>query len=67
MLKEYWKNPNYDAEIVTLIRERYSENDELAILRQRDVKPAEFAQYNAYCEECKAKIKALIEKAGGAV
>ena len=40
-----------------LIRARYSVSAELAILRQRDVKPEEFAQYNAYAEECKKRAK----------
>lgn len=35
------------------IRRKYSVSDELAILRQRDVKPEEFAEYNEYCEKCK--------------
>ena len=40
------------------IRKVYSVNDELAILRQRDEKPEEFAAYNAYAEQCKAEAKA---------
>ncbi len=48
----------YKNKIESLIRERYSLNDELAILRQRDSKPEEFAEYNAYVEECKAIAKA---------
>ena len=43
------------------IREKYSINDELAILRQRDTKPAEFEEYNAYVEQCKAEAKAELE------
>lgn len=37
------------------IRERYSVSDELAILRQREEKPEEFAEYNAFAEACKAE------------
>lgn len=48
----------YKSKIESLIRERYSLNDELAILRQRDTKPEEFEEYNAYVEECKATAKA---------
>ena len=44
----------YKELVVQKIRERYTEDDELAILRQRDTKPEEFAEYNAYCEQCKA-------------
>lgn len=49
--------PSYEERVVELIREEYSVDDELAILRQRDSKPEEFAQYNAYCEQCKAQAK----------
>ena len=49
--------PTYEERVVELIRLRYDINSELAILRQRDSKPDEFAEYNAYCEECKAKAK----------
>lgn len=49
--------PTYEEKVVQLIREKYSIDDELAILRQRDVKAEEFAEYNAYCEECKTKAK----------
>lgn len=50
----------YEALIVSYIRERYSINDELSIIRQRDSKPDEFAEYNRYVEECKAKAKESI-------
>ena len=49
--------PTYEEQVVELIRLRYDVNAELAILRQRDSKPEEFAEYNSYCEECKRKIK----------
>lgn len=48
---------NYKKSIVKLIRQRYSLNDELAIQRQKDTKPNEFAEYNAYCEQCKQQVK----------
>lgn len=48
----------YEAVIVRKIRERYTANQELAILRQRDTKPEEFAAYNTYVESCKAAAKA---------
>lgn len=48
---------SYDAQVDALIRERYSLSNELAILRQREEKPAEFEAYNAYCEECKTRVK----------
>lgn len=43
----------YKARLVALIRERYDSDDETALLRQRDTKPEEFAEYNAYVERCK--------------
>lgn len=43
--------------IVAEIRKKYSINDEIAILRQRDTKPQEFNAYNDYVEQCKAKFK----------
>ena len=52
--------PTYEERVVQLIRERYDLDAELAILRQRDSKPEEFAEYNAYCEECKDKAKETI-------
>lgn len=47
----------YKAAVERLIRERYSVADELGILRQRDTKPQEFAEYNAFAEECKEEAK----------
>ena len=49
--------PTYKELVVQYIRERYDQDDELAILRQRETKPQEFAEYNAYCEECKQRAK----------
>ena len=49
--------PTYEELVVEKIRERYTVDDELALLRQRDVKPDEFAEYNAYCEACKAEAR----------
>lgn len=43
----------YEERVVQLIREKYTIDDELGILRQRDSKPEEFAEYNEYCENCK--------------
>lgn len=55
--REYWANINYDEAVNAKIRERYTESQEFAILRQRDEKPDEYAVYFAYCEECKAFVK----------
>lgn len=51
------KQEEYENYVVELLREKYSLNQELAILRQRDDKPEEYAAYNAYAEECKATAK----------
>lgn len=47
----------YEQKVSYLIREKYSQDAEFAILRQRDTKPEEFEVYNNYCEECKNKVK----------
>ena len=43
----------YEQRVVNEIRKKYSIDDELAILRQRDTKPEEFAEYNAFVEKIK--------------
>ena len=47
----------YEQRVVDRIREVYSIDDELAILRQRDTKPEEFAEYDAFVERIKAEEK----------
>lgn len=47
----------YENIIVSKIREKYTIDQELAILRQRDTKPQEFAEYNSYVEQCKVEAK----------
>ena len=55
--KETEAKIEYENKIVALIRKKYNVNQELAILRQRDTKPQEFAEYNEYVEQCKRQIK----------
>ncbi len=55
---EYWQSATYDEAVNAKIRERYTESQEFAILRQKDEKPMEYSTYYAYCEECKAFVKA---------
>ena len=43
----------YEQRVVNRIREVYSVDDELAILRQKDTKPEEFAEYNTFVEKIK--------------
>lgn len=56
--REHWTQIPYDEAVNAEIRKRYSASAEFAILRQRDEKPSEYAEYFAYCEECKAFVKA---------
>lgn len=47
----------YKREIIKRIRQKYSVDDELSILRQRYDKPTEFEEYNAFVEDCKNAVK----------
>jgi hypothetical protein len=49
----------YAQNVVAKIRERYSENEELAILRKAyaGIDKTKFGEYNAYCEACKKEVK----------
>lgn len=60
--RAYWQSVNYDEAVDAEIRKRYSVSQEFAILRQREEKPDEYAAYYAYCEECKAYVKAHMKK-----
>lgn len=53
-----YTDAEYSERVNALIRERYSDSEELSILRQRDDKPSQFAEYFAFCEECKKRAKA---------
>ncbi|MBR5808914.1 MAG: hypothetical protein IKY39_02245 [Clostridia bacterium] len=53
----YLNNINRDESVNSKIRERYTQSQEFAILRQKDEKPDEYAEYYAYCEECKNAVK----------
>lgn len=50
--------PDYKESIIYAIREKYSVDDELAILRQRDTKPDEFEEYFKFVEGVKESLKA---------
>ena len=52
--------PSYDELVDYEIRKKYSASQEFAILRQKDEKPEEYAEYYAYCEECKAYVKSIV-------
>lgn len=51
--------PDYKESIISAIREKYSVDDEFAILRQRDTKPDEFDEYFKFVEGVKEALKAL--------
>lgn len=50
----------YDQRVVSLIRSRYSIDDEIAINRQKDAKPDEWQEYYNFCEMCKQEAKGKI-------
>lgn len=52
----------YEDKVDSLIRGRYSLSEELGILRQKDVKKAEYDAYFAYCEQCKAEAREWLEE-----
>ena len=55
--EQYWQTVPYAEAVDAEIRKRYSISQEFAILRQKDEKPEEYAEYYAYCEQCKAYVK----------
>ena len=59
-LPEADKQASYGEFVEKFIRRKYTISAELAILRQRDEKPQEFAEYNAYAEQCKAEAKKIL-------
>ena len=47
----------YSRRVVQNIRKRYSEDEELSILRKKDYERAKFVEYNEYCEQVKREVK----------
>ena len=61
MVKRAGIQADYYPQLVeTLIELRYNVKQEIAIQRQRDVKPLEYEEYNNYCEVCKSYAKELL-------
>lgn len=57
-VKEYLDaHQTYEEKIISKIRTKYSVDDELAILRQRDSKPEEFIEYFNFVENIKQSLK----------
>ena len=50
----------YPDLIVYFIRQRYSQDDEFALNRQKERKPTEYMEYDAYCESAKAYAKEIL-------
>ena len=59
-LKNGNKAETYAAMVNGLIRQRFPLSAELAILRQKEEKPEEFAAFHAYAEACKAEARARL-------
>ena len=56
--------PSYKESIINAIREKYSIDDEIAILRQRDTKPNEFDEYFNFVENIKENLKNQTQEEG---
>lgn len=56
----------YGQLVSQYIGERYMLSQEVAIQRQRESKPDEFAEYNAFCEACKVRAKADLDAVNAA-
>lgn len=61
---EYILVNSLDKETIVnaLIRRQYSLSEELAVLRQRDSKADEFAEYNTFAEKCKTIANDILNK-----
>ncbi len=55
----------YEELTEKMIREKYSVSDELALLRQKEIKSDEYALYYAFVEGCKSKAKAFVAEREG--
>ena len=54
------KDASKGSIVEAIIRTRFSLNDELALLRQRNTKKAEFNEYNEFAEAAKATADAIL-------
>ena len=50
------EGPTRKEKIISAIREKYSIDDEIAILRQKDSKKEEFSEYNNFVENIKKNV-----------
>ena len=54
----------YDREVNLAIRKRYSESEEMAMIRHHALDPVRYAdeweEYNSYVESCKLQVKEVL-------
>lgn len=62
--KKYWVTVSYNKAVEQEIAKKYSIGEELAIQRQKEEKPEEYAEYYQYCEDCKLYVKHKMEVYG---
>ena len=62
--REYWESVLYGAAVSAEIHKKHDIDAELALQRQKDEKPEEYAEYYAYCEQCKAYVREQFAKYG---
>ena len=62
--KHHWQTVDYSTAVENEISKKYTIGQELAIQRQKDEKPEEYAEYFTYCEQCKARVKEQMQKYG---
>lgn len=53
--------PTKDELIRFFVHQKFSIDDEIAIIRQSTIKVKEFEEYNKYVEDCKEKAKYIID------
>lgn len=52
---------SYPELVVMFIREKYTIDDEIALHRQREIKPEEYKAYYDFCEECKIRAREIVK------
>lgn len=56
-------NPiDYEDLVAKLIEEKYSINDQIAIIRQKDLKVDEYNEFYNFCEKCKVLAKNYVNE-----
>ena len=58
--KEDLKAIRYKHLVVSGIRKKYSIDDEISILRQKETKPEEYAAWNEYVEQVKEEVRKIV-------